>query len=412
MPKKARKSISVEDLTANYTASRPTYEAFTNNVAQLLSTLLRSKEIEYLAIEPRTKTIDSFKSKIARPIKVGKYQNVETVTDLSGIRVIAYYQKDVDAICKLIERNFAVDTGNSIDKNGALAPDKFGYLSVHYIVSHNKEREKLAENSAFSGLKAEIQIRTVLQHAWAVLDRKLRYNNEEDIPREIRRKLFRVSALLEIADENFSEIDKIVNDLRAQYTSDIKGGNLGQEINLDSLEVFMREADSIKTLDLEARKHYTVFAVDQKSYSDPEILKSVSNLVMSAHLAGIKSIKQLNEIVVEFNKISKETFLGLVEQSKDEKFTTAGLIRLGLVYITKKEISAQILRLVPFHGKLQSVLQNFLHPNIKFDDRVEIVNFISGSTIFRRNSRKGSLVLSGPSTKRVVSKTKRRKKRT
>jgi putative GTP pyrophosphokinase len=315
-----------DDLAVKYAAARPMYEAFTNDIAQLLATLLSSKGIEYLAIETRTKSVDSFRTKVVRPVKEGKYDTIESVTDLAGVRIIAFYQKDVDAICKLIERNFSVDVNNSVDKNDALAPDRFGYLSVHYIVSHHKEREKLAEHTAFSGLKAELQIRTVLQHAWAVLDRKLRYNNEEDIPRQVRRKLFRISALLEIADENFSEIDKIVSDLREQYASDIKGGNLEQEINLDSLEVFMREAASVKALEREAKKHYEISLVNEQSYSDPGVLKSVSNLVMSAHLAGIKTIKHLNDVVVEFNKIAKETFLHLVDLTTNDTFTTAGLI--------------------------------------------------------------------------------------
>jgi hypothetical protein len=48
----------------------------------------------------------------------------------------------------------------------------------------------------------------------------------------------------------------------------------------------------------------------------------VSNLVISAHLAGIKTIKQLNEVVVEFNKIAKESFLQLAELAKGEVFTS------------------------------------------------------------------------------------------
>lgn len=170
---------------------------------------------------------------------------------------------------------------------------------------HNKARGKLPENEAFSGLKAEIQVRTVLQHAWAALDRKLRYNNEEDIPREVRRKLFRVSALLEIADENFSEVDRLVNNLREKYTTDIKTGNLDQEINLDSLEAFMREAKSVKQLVDTAKKVYEVVAVDRAGLSDPYILRSVSNLVVAAAHADIKSIAQLDDAVEKFNGIAK-----------------------------------------------------------------------------------------------------------
>jgi hypothetical protein len=36
--------------------------------------------------------------------------------------------------------------------------------------------------------------------------------------------------------------------------------------------------------------------------------------------------------------------------------------------VVKKELSAQILRLVPFHGNLHGILWKLLHPDIKFED--------------------------------------------
>ena len=248
------------DLTSLFETARPTFEAFTSNVEQLLKMLLKLDKIEYLGIETRTKSIESFRNKLQRPTKRGKYTQIHDVTDLAGLRIVAYYQKDVRAICRLIEENFTVDVENTSDKNDAIAPDRFGYLSVHYIISLNKDRESLSEYKAFKGLKAEIQIRTVLQHAWAVLDRKLRYNQEEDIPKEIRRKLFRVSALLEVADENFSEIDQLVTNLRSRYERGVRTGELDQDINLDSIEVFMRESDAVNALALHAAVYLRVRA--------------------------------------------------------------------------------------------------------------------------------------------------------
>jgi putative GTP pyrophosphokinase len=358
------------ELAALYGSLRPMYEAFTINMEHLLETLLKSQNIEYLRIEPRTKTIESFAGKVSHPSKEGKYERVDHITDLSGLRIIAYYQKDVSAICKLIEENFRMDPDNSIDKNETLAPDRFGYLSIHYIVSHSAERESLPENKTFKGLKAEVQVRTVLQHAWAVLDRKLRYNQEEDIPREVRRKLFRVSALLEIADENFSEVDRLVASLRAQYESDIKLGNLDQEINLDSLEVFMRESGAVKALIEEAKNYYQVAEIDRGSFSDPNMLRSISNLVIAAHVCDIKSIRQLNQAVVEFNKNAKDKWPKLLELSKGDIFSTAGLIRLCLVYVAEKEVSARVLSLVPFNGELQDALFKLLHPDLTREDKL------------------------------------------
>ena len=49
-----------------------------------------------------------------------KYQKLDEITDLSGIRVITYYTDTVDQISKLIENEFIIDRDNSIDKRKSL----------------------------------------------------------------------------------------------------------------------------------------------------------------------------------------------------------------------------------------------------------------------------------------------------
>ena len=61
----------------------------------------------------------------------------------------------------------------------------------------------------FSGIKFEIQIRTVLQHAWSAISHKLEYKTVNDVPKKMRRQLFRISALLEIGDQEFSSLRQI-----------------------------------------------------------------------------------------------------------------------------------------------------------------------------------------------------------
>ena len=53
--------------------------------------------------------------------------------DLLGIRIITYFRDGVDAVAKLIEREFSVDRDNSVDKRAVLEADRFGYLSLHYV---------------------------------------------------------------------------------------------------------------------------------------------------------------------------------------------------------------------------------------------------------------------------------------
>lgn len=55
---------------------------------------------------------------------------------------------------------------------------------------------------------------TVLQHAWATISHKLDYKSEVDVPRELRRSLFRLSALLELADKEFVDLRRRTEELQ------------------------------------------------------------------------------------------------------------------------------------------------------------------------------------------------------
>jgi putative GTP pyrophosphokinase len=288
MAEDSTKSRGFEDLISSFRTARPTYEAFVDNVGTLLASLIRSKNVEHLPIEKRTKTIESFRAKLLRPEKEEKYHTLSEMTDLAGIRIIAYYEKDVENICEIIRSNFSIDEVNSSDKTRIIEADRFGYLSKHFVVCHGDRRSGLPENAQFAGLKAEIQIRTIVQHAWAVIDRRLRYNNEADIPRELRRRLFRISALLELADKEFSEVDTSITALRAKYEKGLRSGDLQIEINRDSVEIFLSRSKTVAKLRAVATK---------AGVSNSTSAETLTHLVQTISAAGFRSIEDVDELL-------------------------------------------------------------------------------------------------------------------
>jgi putative GTP pyrophosphokinase len=131
---------------------------------------------------------------------------LEEITDLAGIRVITYFSEDVDRVASVIEREFNIDPENSIDKRAALDPDRFGYLSLHYVASVAEHRIALPEYARLRTLKFEIQVRSILQHSWAEIEHDLGYKSKAGVPREIQRRFARVASLLELADTEFEGI--------------------------------------------------------------------------------------------------------------------------------------------------------------------------------------------------------------
>ena len=146
-----------------YRLSEGVYKSLTLKIKNLVTDIIDEAGVDVVQIEARTKDVDSFVEKIER--KKGQYKEPLTdITDLVGIRIIAYYQEDVSQICNLVEAEFDIDRDNSMDKAAILDPDRFGYVSVHYVASISRSRVGLMEWQPYAKIRFEIQVRTVLQH--------------------------------------------------------------------------------------------------------------------------------------------------------------------------------------------------------------------------------------------------------
>lgn len=228
------------DWTAAYSAVRNTYERYCDKLQDLLALVLDTYGIEYVQMEGRAKDVASFTEKIQR--KGGKYDDpLAEVTDLAGIRIIAYYVEDVERIAGIIRQEFSVLEEHSGDKQAELADNEFGYASFHLVLELAEKRSSLLEWQEFAGRKAEIQVRTALQHAWAAVNHKLDYKKSQDSPRELRRRLFRLSALFELADEEFSKIRLEGERISADYVREVRSGTYDLEVNVDSVTAWIRE---------------------------------------------------------------------------------------------------------------------------------------------------------------------------
>jgi GTP pyrophosphokinase len=108
------KEMDQKEIETWIDAVLPKHKTLTNTVVSIVESLLEHNDIDYLAVSGRTKDAKSIKEKISRK----SYQHPDKqITDLSGIRIIAYFESDVDRISKLIESSFNVDEENSLSKD-------------------------------------------------------------------------------------------------------------------------------------------------------------------------------------------------------------------------------------------------------------------------------------------------------
>jgi putative GTP pyrophosphokinase len=297
------------------------HKAFTAKVTDLITALLEEKKVKIHLIESRTKTQISFAEKI-----VSKNKNLDEfkeITDISGIRIITYYQKDVDIITDLITQEFEIDRENSIDKSKILKSNEFGYQSVHYIIKTKSERAKLTEWISFKDLKAEIQIRTVLQHSWASISHELQYKKSYEIPQILKRKLYRLAGLFELADEEFGELkiehNKIENNV---FTNDKTTNETNTELNIITIDHFIQKSDKAELILQSALKGgFSLPENVEREIKTKSYKKSLSDILKLCQDLNIDSLIQLEDILEGSLKYSDAYFSAIIKKANISVWT-------------------------------------------------------------------------------------------
>ncbi|MGB9121805.1 MAG: hypothetical protein WCE73_14380, partial [Candidatus Angelobacter sp.] len=186
------------------------------------------------SVTSRVKERIKLEEKIQRENK--EYRSLDAITDVVGVRIITHFEDEVDKVGTVIEREFSIDRDNSIDKRKILDPDRFGYLSLHYISKIRGDRCRLIEYRQFEGLICEIQIRSILQHAWAEIEHDLGYKAKSVVPAPVKRRFSRLAGLLELADSEFSRLRDDLQLYSEQVKRSIDTGRAA-EINIDKVSV-------------------------------------------------------------------------------------------------------------------------------------------------------------------------------
>jgi ppGpp synthetase/RelA/SpoT-type nucleotidyltranferase len=213
-------------------------------VARIIEECLKKRQIKIHSIQYRAKEAESFGHKAAIPSEPDptkpKYPKpLEQIVDLAGIRVITHFPGTLAEIDLLLKEEF--DVVERSDKGEELIEeDRFGYQSIHYLVCIKKERTGLAEYERFSGATAEVQVRTILQHAWAEIEHDIQYKSSVTIPTEIHRRFMALAGMLEIADREFQAIQDADRKVTVEARESVKSGDLaGVEITPDALHSFL-----------------------------------------------------------------------------------------------------------------------------------------------------------------------------
>ncbi len=298
------------------------YADFTAKIYELVKELLKENAIFVHSVNPRVKSRGSLEKKLNKADR--KYSRLQDVTDISGIQIITYFSDDVDKVASIVEKEFNIDKENSVDKRTLMDPDRFGYLSIHYVAQINSERLKLTEYKRFGACKVEIQVRSILQHAWAEIEHDLGYKGKLAVPREIRRKFSRLAGLLEIADSEFIEIRNSLSIYEASVKQEIAKAPSEVLVNQASLISYIENSKLVLELDESIAGITESVLVKNK--------EAIASDIPKLYFVDIKTIAQLDEALIE----NKELILKFAEiwiSNKKYKDLFHGISIFYLLYV-------------------------------------------------------------------------------
>ena len=156
--------------------------------------------VPHPTIKARTKSFASYYKKHVGQLNTGS--GIPCITDLMGIRIVCPFINDLAQAEKLIHDNFDV---TEVDRKGSRYSHKeFGYESIHLLIKIPEDIARVRGNAGCDVV--EIQIRTILQDAWAEVEHEIFYKGEFSPLDSQKRKLSAVNASLFLADTTFQEI--------------------------------------------------------------------------------------------------------------------------------------------------------------------------------------------------------------
>ncbi|WP_374606804.1 GTP pyrophosphokinase [Diaphorobacter nitroreducens] len=291
---------------AFYAQERPALDhACAFYMALLQSLLSQARHIDIAKIEGRVKDRDECLRKFSRKYRAAleesgaPYEIRPYITDLIGVRVVCLYEDELEKVAQIVQSHF--DVIDVTDKVSALEGTEasFGYKGLHLDLRLNAVQAALPENAAYAAQPFELQLRTIIQDAWSVLDHKIKY--KKSIPAELKRRINVLSALFELADREFRQI-RDATDAELLYAPDetteaeaeteaSRTPAPGSELNAFTFLKIARHF--FKDVEFDAQK-VDLFVDDMRAWS-PGITRARFNTLMRETIATVKRYKQFYE---------------------------------------------------------------------------------------------------------------------
>lgn len=209
------------------------YEAKAKELERFVGEILQGSNLEIHKVEARPKHPESAHLKLLRK----QYTRPEVqLTDKIGVRIITYYSEDVDRVVDLLKPRLEIDEKKSVDKRRELGLRAFGYSSVHLIARLKHRDAKKSLHGHLGRLWFEVQVRSILEHAWAEVEHEIVFKSGIKYPDAVVRRFAAIAGTLEVLGNLFGTLRRerttMIDDCRKRYANGLDGA-----VGLDSVRL-------------------------------------------------------------------------------------------------------------------------------------------------------------------------------
>ena len=274
---------------------RGLYESFAQTVASIIKGAVADSDQNFRVqhISFRAKSDSSLHRKLTEQNLLASPAIEVEIKDLAGCRIVFYTNPDIDRFLnsRLLFENFKIDfDGSKIHHAvGTDRPAENLYFAIHYLVSLTDEQLAWPEYLKFRGMRCEIQLQTILNHAWAETTHDIIYHRP---------------SMEGFGTQQFAAIKQRLTDImnkylipagyefeRAQY--DFERLRLGKELfDRNTLELLQTASDNNARYDLLQRvKNDLLPFYDDLPAVAPTIVQAAADAIKKARTTGTKEIE-------------------------------------------------------------------------------------------------------------------------
>jgi len=339
-----------------------TLRDISNRLEQVCSTL-----VSHPTIKTRIKQFPSYYKKYIHLLK-DNGSGPPLITDLMGVRIVCPFIEDLHLVENLIKEHFEVTEVDRKEHSNTFK--EFGYEAIHLLIRIPSDIARVRGDTGTD--VSEIQIRTVLQDAWAEVEHEIFYKAEfNPIDTPMKRKLAAVNASLTLADSIFQEIRDYQKKLNGQLGRRKKTFHRKIEESIDSMLLLDEPAEDISQPE--------VITVDLGSLSIDDLLLEA----LKAH-----NENRFADAIAVYSRIlelkPKEMICSLIYKHRGmANFAQSNYHDAILDFNKSLELDPKSYRVAYYRGVVHSVLKQFPEAIDDYTMALEIHPF-QAFCLFRR----------------------------